>query len=410
VTCIITAERRPCASVGFPHRVARRRCAHCIADGRAFLPALVQRQAWWRCGLAASRTSGNCKSLRSPMQPLRTILLVYAGDGTEQGSWIGVLQTYGAEPQARRWPGGSKHLLRRAIPVPSTALADDELRDQRYVSPNTIRRRHSAVPEALAKSGAVNHIHLVELRDRPYAASDHVQSRTFYLAIAPRSSIRAHRPAIALGRHGGKAQSWDAAAEFQFRRRSRAACRYAGSIPTPRTTSLIRPWAVNPRIQHFVCERNSYVPKFIRTHARPRAATTARLTRARRIGLAMSTAGLSLTSRHMKLPQPPTRPTAYTSAVTGRPLFGVTLAISGLRGHRSRVGHTWRRTIALRRPLSSMTRRRRRSSRHAGDVRRRSPTRAANSTFARLETARDKRRAGQRINFYTFGWSAIIPT
>lgn len=145
-------------------------------------------------------------------------LLIHAGDGTEQGSWIGVLQTYGATPQARKCPQDkSPHY---ATPIPGTS--PPRRRTTSYGINNYVSPTHAPFGiEPLRKLTQIRQsstvIQLVELAETgTYAGSDHVHVQDFYLALAPQITIALIDKQMALGRHGGRAQSWDASLNYSF--------------------------------------------------------------------------------------------------------------------------------------------------------------------------------------------------
>lgn len=145
-------------------------------------------------------------------------LLISAGDGTEQGSWIGVLQTYGATPQARKCPSDkSSHYV---TPIPGSS--PPRLRTTSYGINNYVSPTHAPFGiEPLRKLTQIRQsstvIQLVELAETgTYAGSDHVHVQDFYLAVAPQITIALIDKQMALGRHGGRAQSWDASLNYSF--------------------------------------------------------------------------------------------------------------------------------------------------------------------------------------------------
>lgn len=145
-------------------------------------------------------------------------LLINAGDGTEQGSWIGNLQTYGASPQARKCPRDLSPYY--ATPIPGTS--PPRLRTTSYGINNYVSPTHAPFGiEPLKKLTQIRQsstvIQLVELAETgSYAGSDHVHVQDFYLALAPQITIALIDKQLALGRHGGKAQSWDAPLNYSF--------------------------------------------------------------------------------------------------------------------------------------------------------------------------------------------------
>lgn len=145
-------------------------------------------------------------------------LLIYAGDGTEQGSWIGDLEAHGATAGSRRCPADrSPHFM---SPVPG--IETPRLRTTSYGINNYVSPTHAPFGiEPLRKLTQVRQpstvIHLVELAETgEYAVADHVHVQSFYLAVAPQITIALIDKQMALGRHGGRAQSWDAVLNYSF--------------------------------------------------------------------------------------------------------------------------------------------------------------------------------------------------
>ncbi|MFO0973546.1 MAG: hypothetical protein U1A27_08930 [Phycisphaerae bacterium] len=145
-------------------------------------------------------------------------LLIAAGDGTVQGSWIGPLEAFGALPEARRCPLDRSRYFDE--PLPSTnppRLRSTSYGVNDYLSPThapfgaTPLRKVSQV----ARSASV--IHLGELAEiGAYAGSDHIHAEDFYIALAPQLSIALIDKQLSLGRHGGRPQDWDAVLNFAF--------------------------------------------------------------------------------------------------------------------------------------------------------------------------------------------------
>ncbi len=144
--------------------------------------------------------------------------ILAAGDGTEQGSWIGSLMTYGAMPAVRRCPADRSAYF--AEPIPGTnppQMRTTSYGINNYVSPTHAPFGVEPIRNLTRVGRSSTVIHLVELAETgSYAGSDHVHVQDFYLAVAPQITIGLIDKQMALGRHGGKPQSWDAVLNFSF--------------------------------------------------------------------------------------------------------------------------------------------------------------------------------------------------
>lgn len=145
-------------------------------------------------------------------------LLIAAGDGTEQGSWIGPLEAQGATPDVRRCPLDRSPYYTQPVPGSSPP----RLRTTSYALNNYLSPTHTPFGvKPLRKISQINQpsqvIHLGELAETgTYAGSDHFHVQDFYLIVAPQITIALIDKQLPLGRHGGKAQSWDAVLNFSF--------------------------------------------------------------------------------------------------------------------------------------------------------------------------------------------------
>ncbi len=145
-------------------------------------------------------------------------LLLAAGDGTEQGSWIGALKRYGADPQARKCPADrSPHFQRSTSTSTPTKLRTTSYGINNYISPTHAPFGFGPLQKVSQIGQPSTVVHLVELAEtRTYALSDHVHVQDFYLALAPQITIGLIDKQMSLGRHGGQPQSWDAVLNFSF--------------------------------------------------------------------------------------------------------------------------------------------------------------------------------------------------
>lgn len=178
--------------------------------------------------LASARRSAVKTTCLSNLRQLQIAQIAYAadqedrilaaGDGTEQGSWIGALVPYGAVTGARTCRGDRSPYYSEPIPGSSPP----RLRTTSYGINNFVSPTHSPFGikrieklSQVSRSSAV--IHLGELAETgSYAGSDHFHVQSFYVPIAPQITISLINEQMPLGRHGGAAQSWDAVLNFSF--------------------------------------------------------------------------------------------------------------------------------------------------------------------------------------------------
>ena len=145
-------------------------------------------------------------------------LIIAAGDGTEQGSWMAPLIKYGAAPEARKCPADRSPYYQQAVP----GTNPPQKRNTSYAINNYVSPTHAPFGAVLVRklsqvgrSSTV--IHLAELAETGiYAGSDHIHVDEFYSIFAPQITISLIDKQLALGRHGGRAQAWDAVLNFSF--------------------------------------------------------------------------------------------------------------------------------------------------------------------------------------------------
>lgn len=144
--------------------------------------------------------------------------LVSAGSGTEQGSWIGLLQSYSSGPIARRCPADQSVFFDE--PLPSTFPPRYRVTSygiNNYVSPTHVPFGRKPVKRFTELKRTTNVIQFVELSETGgYAGSDHIHVQDFYLAAAPQITVLKIGEQMALGRHGGSSKSMDAVLNFGF--------------------------------------------------------------------------------------------------------------------------------------------------------------------------------------------------
>jgi prepilin-type N-terminal cleavage/methylation domain-containing protein/prepilin-type processing-associated H-X9-DG protein len=145
-------------------------------------------------------------------------LLVVAGDGSVQGSWIGLLERYMKHGLVRRC--GADNSVHFEQPLPGTnppALRLTSYGINNYVSPT--HAPFGLVPPKkitqVKRSSAV--IQFAELAESgSYAGADHLHVQEFFLPLAPQITLARIDQQMPLGRHGGKPKSWDAMLNFAF--------------------------------------------------------------------------------------------------------------------------------------------------------------------------------------------------
>ncbi len=145
-------------------------------------------------------------------------LILAAGDGTAQGSWMGALESYGTTPSARKCPSDRSPYYAQPIPGSSPPrLRTTSYGVNNYVSPTHAPFGVEPVRYLTQVAQSSSVIHLGELTETgTYAGSDHFHVQEFYNALAPPITIALIDVQMCLGRHGGKAKSWDATLTFSF--------------------------------------------------------------------------------------------------------------------------------------------------------------------------------------------------
>lgn len=145
-------------------------------------------------------------------------LILAAGDGSEQGSWMAPLSPYGGTPAVRRCPADASPYYTEPIPGTNPPrLRNTSYGINNYVSPTHAPFGVEPIRKLTQVARSSSVIHLVELAESgSYAGSDHVHVQDFYLAVAPQITISLIDKQMALGRHGGRAQAWDAVLNFSF--------------------------------------------------------------------------------------------------------------------------------------------------------------------------------------------------
>src|SRR5262249_51172053 len=142
-----------------------------------------------RARLLAARTqcASNIRQLEIAQVSYATSnedLILAAGDGTEQGPWLGDLQSYGATPPGRRCPSDRSPYF--VYPLPGRnppRLRTTSYGLNNYVSPTHAPFGVEPIRKLTRVGRASTIIHQVELAEAgSYAGSDHIHVQDFYLA------------------------------------------------------------------------------------------------------------------------------------------------------------------------------------------------------------------------------------
>lgn len=145
-------------------------------------------------------------------------LLVAAGDGTEQGGWIGLLQPYTQVPLVRRCPSDrSVHFEVAVSPSNPNRLRNTSYGINNFVSPTHApfgRKPLRKVTQIRHSSQVIQFAELAE--SGPYATADHLHVQSFHNAIAPQLTLALIGQQMPLGRHGGRSGDWGAVLNFAF--------------------------------------------------------------------------------------------------------------------------------------------------------------------------------------------------
>ena len=140
--------------------------------------------------------------------------LVIAGDGSEQGSWIGLLQPYTRAALVRRCPADQSPAFDdAAVPRRITSYGINN-----YVSPTHAPGAHppTKITQIPRSSRVVQFAELAETG--AYATADHLHVQDFFLVVAPQPAVTLGliQQQMPLGRHGGRARSWAATLNYSF--------------------------------------------------------------------------------------------------------------------------------------------------------------------------------------------------
>jgi prepilin-type processing-associated H-X9-DG protein len=145
-------------------------------------------------------------------------LLIYAGDGTEQGAWIALLEPYTAKGLVRRCGSDRSPFYEQPVPGSSPPrLRTTSYGINNYVSPTHAPFTGTPLRKITQVRQSSRVIQFAELAETgAYAGADHIHVQQFYLPFAPQVTIALISEQMPLGRHGGKVRSWDAVLNFSF--------------------------------------------------------------------------------------------------------------------------------------------------------------------------------------------------
>lgn len=144
--------------------------------------------------------------------------LVVAGDGTEQGAWIGALAAYSSSALVRRCASDRSLYFDEVIP----GYIPPRRRSTSYGINNYVSSTHAPFGvEIIKKITQVRRtsriIQFAELAETgSYAGADHLHVDQFFFALAPNVTLTRIGQQMPLTRHGGKVGSWEARLNFSF--------------------------------------------------------------------------------------------------------------------------------------------------------------------------------------------------
>ncbi len=145
-------------------------------------------------------------------------LLVVAGDGTEQGSWIGLLQRYARAPLVRRCPGDQSVFFDQPIGSSNPPrFRTTSYGINNYVSPTHAPfgvKRVAKISQVRRASAVIQFAELAEAGS--YGAADHLHVQDFYNVFSPQATPSLVGRQMPLGRHGGRAATWEAVLNYGF--------------------------------------------------------------------------------------------------------------------------------------------------------------------------------------------------
>lgn len=145
-------------------------------------------------------------------------LLVVAGTGTEQGTWIGALQAYSSNALIRRCTSDQSPYFDEPIPLsspPRKRMTSYGINN--YLSPTHAPFGATIITKITQVRRAARIIQFAELAETgSYAGADHLHVDQFYFALAPSATLSRIGQQMPLGRHGPKPDSWDARLNFSF--------------------------------------------------------------------------------------------------------------------------------------------------------------------------------------------------
>lgn len=178
--------------------------------------------------LSGARQAANRTVCLSQLRQLQTAqslyaaeqdnLLVAAGDGTEQGGWIGLLQPYTKVPLLRRCPSDNSTFFDLApSPANPTRFRNTSYGINNFVSPTHAPFGRKPLRKLTQVRNSSRVIQFAELAEfGTYATADHLHVQSFYNVIAPQLTLSLIGQQMPLARHGGKRNTWSATLNFSF--------------------------------------------------------------------------------------------------------------------------------------------------------------------------------------------------
>lgn len=145
-------------------------------------------------------------------------LVIHAGNGTEQGSWIGSLEQVVKGALVRKCPADASPFF--AQPLSTSTPSRFRLTSygiNNYVSPTHApfgAKRVRKITQARAASQVVQFVELAE--SGTYAGADHIHVQDFYNPSFPQLTPALIGQQMPLGRHGGRPRSMNAVLNFGF--------------------------------------------------------------------------------------------------------------------------------------------------------------------------------------------------
>jgi prepilin-type N-terminal cleavage/methylation domain-containing protein/prepilin-type processing-associated H-X9-DG protein len=132
--------------------------------------------------------------------------LVYAGDGTEQGGWIGLLQAYSARPLVRRCPDDTSVFFDQLVPAVAPKLPGYRLTS--YGINNHVSPSHAPAGKQMTHLARIKRssdiVQFLEVAETGRADHAHLNAwNALWTAADPKPAYDKMNSEMPLGRHGG---------------------------------------------------------------------------------------------------------------------------------------------------------------------------------------------------------------